>query len=58
MADALAQQLDSTKLSDGAASEDWKQGLSLPAKDTRQQTEDVTATKGLDFEDFSLSESC
>ncbi|PMD42510.1 DEAD-domain-containing protein [Hyaloscypha variabilis F] len=54
MADALAQQLDSTKLSDGAASEDWKQGLNIPAKDTRQQTEDVTATKGLDFEDFSL----
>ncbi|PMD67251.1 ATP-dependent RNA helicase dhh-1 [Hyaloscypha bicolor E] len=54
MADALAQQLDSTKLSDGPTSEDWKQGLNIPAKDTRQQTEDVTATKGLDFEDFSL----
>lgn len=58
--------------SDNATQDDWKAGLKLPAKDTRQQTEvmlnhlwkqifianasaqDVTATKGLEFEDFSI----
>ncbi|KAF4981898.1 hypothetical protein FZEAL_2367 [Fusarium zealandicum] len=42
--------------SDGApaANEDWKKTLNLPAKDSRQQTEDVTNTKGLEFEDFAL----
>ncbi|KAE8450004.1 DExD/H-box ATP-dependent RNA helicase dhh1 [Mollisiaceae sp. DMI_Dod_QoI] len=56
MADELAQQLDATKLSDGASpsTEDWKKGLKIPTKDTRIQTEDVTATKGLEFEDFNL----
>jgi ATP-dependent RNA helicase DDX6/DHH1 len=55
MADALTNQLESTKLSDGAAApEDWKAGLKAPTKDTRHQTEDVTATKGLEFEDFSI----
>jgi ATP-dependent RNA helicase DDX6/DHH1 len=38
----------------GAESEDWKARLNLPAKDTRRQTEDVTATKGNDFEDYYL----
>lgn len=38
----------------GADSEDWKARLNLPAKDTRRQTEDVTATKGNDFEDYYL----
>ncbi|ORY92726.1 P-loop containing nucleoside triphosphate hydrolase protein [Leucosporidium creatinivorum] len=32
----------------------WKQQLSLPAKDNRPQTEDVTATKGNEFEDYFL----
>jgi len=32
----------------------WKDGLVAPAKDTRYKTEDVTATKGRDFEDFFL----
>ncbi|KAH8687455.1 P-loop containing nucleoside triphosphate hydrolase protein [Tricladium varicosporioides] len=54
MADSLATQLESTKLTDGNGSEDWKKDLKLPAKDTRQQTEDVTATKGLEFEEFNL----
>ncbi|KPM34183.1 ATP-dependent RNA helicase DHH1 [Neonectria ditissima] len=42
--------------SDGApaSSDDWKKTLNLPAKDNRQQTEDVTNTKGLEFEDFAL----
>lgn len=34
--------------------EDWKQRLNLPAKDTRVRTEDVTNTKGNDFEDYFL----
>jgi len=34
--------------------EDWKARLNLPQKDTRRQTEDVTATKGNDFEDYYL----
>lgn len=32
----------------------WRSGLKVPAKDGRVQTEDVTATKGLEFEDFYL----
>lgn len=33
---------------------DWKDTLKLPAKDTRVQTADVTATKGHEFEDYYL----
>ncbi|KAJ3055454.1 DExD/H-box ATP-dependent RNA helicase dhh1 [Rhizophlyctis rosea] len=33
---------------------DWKRNLSLPAKDNRPKTEDVTATKGNEFEDYFL----
>ncbi|EGO29629.1 hypothetical protein SERLADRAFT_354128 [Serpula lacrymans var. lacrymans S7.9] len=32
----------------------WKSGLRPPPKDFRPQTEDVTATKGLEFEDMYL----
>ncbi|KAH0543996.1 DExD/H-box ATP-dependent RNA helicase dhh1 [Glutinoglossum americanum] len=32
----------------------WKEKLTIPKKDARPQTEDVTATKGLDFEDFYI----
>jgi hypothetical protein len=41
---------------DGAASGqgDWKQSLQLPPKDLRHKTADVTATKGVEFEDFHL----
>jgi ATP-dependent RNA helicase DDX6/DHH1 len=35
--------------------EDWKDKLKTPKKDTREQTEDVTSTKGTDFESFMLS---
>lgn len=35
-------------------SSDWKQQLKIPPKDRRFQTEDVTATKGSDFEDYLL----
>ncbi|TNY20915.1 DEAD-domain-containing protein [Rhodotorula diobovata] len=34
--------------------EDWKKTLNLPKKDIRPQTEDVTATKGNEFEDYFL----
>lgn len=32
--------------------EDWRKRVKAPPKDTRFKTADVTATKGLDFEDF------
>ncbi|KAI7871716.1 ATP-dependent RNA helicase DHH1 [Spinellus fusiger] len=32
----------------------WKKAMVLPPKDTRPQTEDVTATKGNEFEDYFL----
>ncbi|KAJ9124436.1 DExD/H-box ATP-dependent RNA helicase dhh1 [Naganishia onofrii] len=35
-------------------SNDWKSKLQAPARDERPQTEDVTATKGSEFEDFYL----
>ncbi|OAL30963.1 ATP-dependent RNA helicase dhh1 [Fonsecaea multimorphosa] len=54
MTDALAAQLNKASLNDGADESNWKDSLNLPAKDTRHQTEDVTATKGLDFEDFYI----
>lgn len=38
----------------GAEGEEWKAKLNLPPKDNRRQTEDVTATKGNDFEDYYL----
>ncbi|KAJ2761709.1 DExD/H-box ATP-dependent RNA helicase dhh1, partial [Coemansia nantahalensis] len=37
-----------------AAAADWKRSLNVPAKDMRPQTEDVTATKGNEFEDYYL----
>jgi ATP-dependent RNA helicase DDX6/DHH1 len=36
------------------SSQDWKAQLKLPAADTRFKTEDVTATKGNEFEDYFL----
>jgi len=38
----------------GQPSEQWRTGLALPPKDTRAKTEDVTATKGNEFEDYFL----
>ncbi|KAI9834211.1 MAG: DExD/H-box ATP-dependent RNA helicase dhh1 [Sarea resinae] len=52
MAASLADQLDATRLGDGP--DDWKKNLNVPVKDARPQTEDVTATKGLEFEDFYI----
>lgn len=37
-----------------AQAADYKDGLNLPAKDTRFQTTDVTATRGQEFEDYFL----
>lgn len=38
----------------GADMKEWKAKLSLPAKDNRVKTSDVTATKGNEFEDYCL----
>ncbi|KAM0751956.1 DEAD-domain-containing protein [Meredithblackwellia eburnea MCA 4105] len=37
-----------------APGQEWKQQLNLPTKDVRPQTEDVTNTKGNEFEDYFL----
>ncbi|WVZ86527.1 hypothetical protein U9M48_033289 [Paspalum notatum var. saurae] len=39
---------------EGISSQDWKAQLKLPPPDTRYRTEDVTATKGNEFEDYFL----
>ncbi|CAB1349375.1 unnamed protein product [Coregonus sp. 'balchen'] len=36
------------------AGDDWKKNLTLPPKDMRMRTSDVTATKGNEFEDYCL----
>ena len=54
MSSELANQLGATSLNDTPANDDWKAGLKRPAKDGRVQTEDVTKTKGLEFEDFYI----
>ncbi|EFX03337.1 ATP dependent RNA helicase [Grosmannia clavigera kw1407] len=54
MADGLVEKLKSTTLNDDRKSDDWKSTLNIPTKDSRQQTEDVTNTKGLEFEEFGL----
>lgn len=59
MTDSISDQLRATTLGDSsssapASSEGWKKDLKIPAKDNRHQTEDVTNTKGLEWEDFPL----
>ncbi|KAM3566551.1 hypothetical protein ARSEF4850_000501 [Beauveria asiatica] len=44
----------SSDSSSPAPGDDWKKSLKIPTKDNRQQTEDVTKTKGLEFENFAL----
>lgn len=46
--------MSSTPIAQSANNADWKAGLRAPPKDDRPQTEDVTATKGLEFEDMAL----
>jgi ATP-dependent RNA helicase DDX6/DHH1 len=43
-----------TEAPHGQGQEDWKGSLAVPEKDMRPKTEDVTATKGNDFEDYFL----
>ncbi|KAK3034588.1 hypothetical protein RJ639_033834 [Escallonia herrerae] len=40
--------------SSDSSSQDWKAQLKIPQADTRYKTEDVTATKGNEFEDYFL----
>uniref|UniRef100_M8C3P1 RNA helicase n=1 Tax=Aegilops tauschii TaxID=37682 RepID=M8C3P1_AEGTA len=44
----------STTMTVVRSSQDWKAQLNIPAPDTRFRTEDVTATKGNEFEDYFL----
>ncbi|PPE00313.1 hypothetical protein GOBAR_DD02623 [Gossypium barbadense] len=37
-----------------SSSQDWKARIKMPPSDTRYKTEDVTATKGNEFEDYFL----
>ncbi|KAF2869185.1 P-loop containing nucleoside triphosphate hydrolase protein [Massariosphaeria phaeospora] len=52
----ITNQLAATQLNDTppSAAPNWKDGLKAPSKDVRVQTEDVTATKGLEFEEFYI----
>ncbi|KAK5942500.1 DExD/H-box ATP-dependent RNA helicase dhh1 [Knufia obscura] len=52
MTDALATRMGQTSIKDDA---NWKESLKAPTKDGRQQTEDVTNTKGIDWEEMYLS---
>ena len=55
MSAELANQLAATSIGGETPSNgDWKAGLTKPARDGRVQTEDVTNTKGLEFEDFYI----
>jgi ATP-dependent RNA helicase DDX6/DHH1 len=53
MTSQITNQLAATNLNDDSGA-DWKNDLKKPSKDARPQTEDVTATKGLEFEDFFI----
>ncbi|KAI0404666.1 DEAD-domain-containing protein [Xylaria palmicola] len=55
MSDALGKKLQASTINDATGASDWKQGLNIPTRDSRQQTEDVTKTKGLEWEEFKLS---
>ncbi|KAJ3280761.1 DExD/H-box ATP-dependent RNA helicase dhh1, partial [Borealophlyctis nickersoniae] len=53
-ANGLAAQLQNTHITGNHENNDWKRNLSLPPRDSRPKTEDVTATKGNEFEDYFL----
>ncbi|KAK3029209.1 hypothetical protein RJ639_039289 [Escallonia herrerae] len=55
-ADLSVDEVEKTIQSEGvdSSSQDWKAQLKLPQPDTRYRTEDVTATKGNEFEDYFL----
>lgn len=44
----------SSYISNAPDDESWRKNLNLPAKDPRYQTEDVTLTRGQEFEDYFL----
>ncbi|RXW19232.1 hypothetical protein EST38_g6627 [Candolleomyces aberdarensis] len=50
----MAQPTPTSSSSTASADNSWKASLNQPKKDFRPQTEDVTATKGLEFEDMFL----
>ncbi|XP_073141158.1 DEAD-box ATP-dependent RNA helicase 6-like [Henckelia pumila] len=56
LADATVDEVEKTVQSEAVDSsgQDWKASLKLPPQDTRFKTEDVTATKGNEFEDYFL----
>ncbi|KAK4382107.1 DEAD-box ATP-dependent RNA helicase 6 [Sesamum angolense] len=55
-ADSAVDEVEKTVQSEAieSGSQDWKARLKLPPADTRYKTEDVTATKGNEFEDYFL----
>lgn len=54
-ADSAVDEVEKTVLSEADSSlQDWKAQLKIPQPDTRYMTEDVTATKGNEFEDYFL----
>ncbi|KAL7125807.1 hypothetical protein ABFS83_14G141100 [Erythranthe nasuta] len=55
-ADSSVDEVEKTVQSEAtdSSSQDWKAQLKLPPQDTRYRTEDVTATKGNEFEDYFL----
>ncbi|KAJ9706555.1 hypothetical protein PVL29_001835 [Vitis rotundifolia] len=54
--DSPANEVEKTVQSEvvDSSSQDWKAQLKVPPPDTRYRTEDVTATKGNEFEDYFL----
>ncbi|PKI39969.1 hypothetical protein CRG98_039632, partial [Punica granatum] len=55
-AEASVDEVEKTVQSEAVdtSSQDWKERLKIPPPDTRYRTEDVTATKGNEFEDYFL----
>jgi len=54
MTDELSASLRASTLSEPVDNNEWKSKLNIPVRDSRHQTEDVTKTKGLEWEDFKL----
>ncbi|KAG9139445.1 hypothetical protein Leryth_020691 [Lithospermum erythrorhizon] len=54
--DNVVEEVEKTVQSEAldSSSQDWKANLKVPPPDTRYRTEDVTATKGNEFEDYFL----
>lgn len=52
--DSAIDEVEKTVQSENGSSQDWKARLKIPPLDARYRTEDVTATKGNDFEDYFL----